>query len=186
MKILTAIALALLFPPLALHAQTDAVPPDTKAPAPMEAMKPPVPPSKSVNLSFEGKTVTLSLSDLVNMPNQVTVQVKNAHRGGAEETYSGPLLSDVLTKVGLTSTRETQSLILHSAIVATGSDHYYVLYSGGEVMFSTGKVIVAVMKAGLPNAEGGLIQLINTDDVKPARWVHGLIGLSVMTMAQQN
>ncbi len=120
------------------------------------------------------------------MPHQVTVHVHNAHRGGVEEVYSGPLLSDVLTKIGLTATRETQPLILHSTIVATGSDHYYVLYSGGEVEFSTGKVIVAVMKAGLPNTEGGLIQLINTDDVKPARWVHGLTGVSVMTLAAQN
>ncbi len=191
MKITTAVArMILLTPlvlsPLALRAQTDAMPPETKAPAPMEAMKPPVPPSKSVNLSFEGKTITLSLADLVNMPNQVTVHVHNAHRGGIEETYSGPLLSDVLAKIGLTPTRENQPLILHSAIVATGTDHYYVLYSGGEVEYSTGKVIVAVMKAGLPDTEGGLIQLINTDDVKPARWVHGLMGISVMTLAAQN
>jgi hypothetical protein len=186
MKISTAVALALVLSPIALRAQTDAMPPETKAPAPMEAAKPPVPPSKSVNLNFEGKTVTLSLTDLANMPNQVTVHVHNAHRGGIEETYSGPLLSDVLTKIGLTSTRETQPLILHSTLVATGTDHYYVLYSGGEVMFSTGKVIVAVMKSGLPNTEGGLIQLINTDDVKPARWVHGLMGIAVMTLAAQN
>ncbi len=191
MKITTAVARMILltllvFSPLALRAQTDAMPPETKAPAPMEAMKPPVPPSKSVNLSFEGKTITLSLADLVNMPNQVTVHVHNAHRGGIEETYSGPLLSDVLAKIGLTPTRENQPLILHSAIVATGTDHYYVLYSGGEVEYSTGKVIVAVMKAGLPDTEGGLIQLINTDDVKPARWVHGLMGISVMTLAAQN
>jgi hypothetical protein len=190
MKMSTALALVLALTPVvllpdALRAQTDAMPPETKAPAPMEAMKPAVPPSKNVDLSFEGKTVTLSLTDLVNMPNQVTVQVHNAHRGGAEETYSGPLLSDVLAKIGLTATRETQSMILHSVIVATGTDHYYVLYSGGEVEYSTGKVIVAVMKSGLPDTEGGLIQLINTDDAKPARWVHGLMGISVMSLAAQ-
>ena len=186
MKISTAVALVLAFSPVALLAQTDALPPETKAPDHMEAAKPPVPPSKNVNLSFEGKTVTLSLTDLVNMPNQVSVKVHNAHRGGIEETYSGPLLSDVLAKIGVTATRENQPLILHSVIVATGTDHYYVLYSGGEVMFSSGKVIVAVMKTGLPDTEGGLIQLINTDDVKPARWVHGLMGISVMTLAAQH
>jgi hypothetical protein len=190
MKMSTAVALVLalspvVLSPLALRAQIDAMPPETKAPAPMEAMKPPVPPSKNVDVSFEGKTIALSLTDLVNMPNQVTVHVHNAHRGGVEETYSGPLLSDVLAKIGLTATRETQPIILHSVIVATGSDHYYVLYSGGEVEYSTGKVIVAVMKSGLPDSEGGLIQLINTDDVKPARWVHGLMGISVMSLAAQ-
>ena len=192
MKISTAAALLLTVSTLAvsssaLRAQSDAMPPETKAPAQaVEPMKPPVPPSKNVNLSFEGKTVTLSLTDLVNMPNQVTVHVHNAHRGGIEETYSGPLLSDVLAKIGLTATRENQPLILHSVIVATGTDHYYVLYSGCEVEYSTGKIIVAVMKAGLPDSEGGLIQLINTDDAKPMRWVHGLMGLSVMSMTPQN
>jgi hypothetical protein len=194
MKMLNAAALFLCASTLAvspnvLRAQGDVMPPETKAPAPAQAIepaKPPVPPSKNVNLSFEGKTVTLSLTDLVNMPNQVTVHVKNAHRGGIDETYSGPLLADVLAKIGLMSTRENQSLILHSVIVATGTDHYYVLYSGGEVEYSTGKVIIAVMKAGLPDSEGGLIQLINTDDVKPARWVHGLMGISVMSLAVQN
>ena len=186
MKISIAVALVLAFSPIALRAQTDAMPPETKAPAPMEAAKPPVPPSKNVNLSFEGKTVTLSLTELVNMPNQVTVHVHNAHRGGEEETYSGPLLSDVLAKIGLTASRETEPIILHSVIVATGTDHYYVLYSGGEVEFSSGKVIVAVMKSGLPDSEGGLIQLINTEDVKPARWVHGLANLAVMSLAAQN
>jgi hypothetical protein len=187
---LTVAALFLALSPLALcaHAQTDAMPPETEAPKPVtEAAKPPVPPSRSVNLAFEGKNITVSAEDLLNMP-QVTVHVHNAHRGGIEETYTGPLLSDVLQKIGLKSSRETQSLILHSVIVATGTDHYYVLYSGAEVQpdFSTGKVIVAVMKSGLPDTEGGNIELINTDGAKPARWVHGLMGISVMSLAAQN
>jgi hypothetical protein len=186
----TVAALFLALSPLTLraHAQTDAMPPETQAPAPMsEAAKPPVPPSRSINLAFEGKNITVSAEDLLNMP-QVTVHVHNAHRGGIEETYTGPLLSDVLQKIGLKSSRETQPLILHSVIVATGMDHYYVLYSVAEVQpdFSNSKVIVAVMKSGLPNTEGGNIELINTDGAKPARWVHGLMGISVMSLAAQN
>jgi hypothetical protein len=75
--------------------------------------------------------------------------------------------------------------MLHSSLVATATDHYFVLYSIAEVepSFSTGKVIVAVMKSGLPDTEGGVIQLINTVDAKPARWVHGLSNLSVMSVA---
>jgi hypothetical protein len=194
MKIFTTAALLLAVSPLVLcaspsvlHAQTDAMPPETQAPAQMsEPAKPPVPPSRSVNLDFQGKNIAVSIDDLVNMP-QVTVQVHNAHRGGIPETYSGPLLSDVLAKIGLTATHDTQPLILHSVIVATGMDHYYVLYSLAEVepSFSNSKVIVAVMKNGLPNAEGGNIELINTDGAKPARWVRGLMGISVMSLAAQ-
>jgi hypothetical protein len=38
--------------------------------------------------------------------------------------------------------------------------------------FSSGKVIVAISRDGLPLESG--IQLVNPLDVKPARWVHGL------------
>ncbi len=177
------LALALLFAlsPIALnaHAQTGTQP---KA----QATKPPVPPSTSVALEFQGKSMSLSVSDLLNLP-QVTVQVNNAHRGGMPETYSGPLLSSVLAKIGFTATRQTQPLILHSVIIATGTDHYYVLYSAAEVepSFSLSKVIVAVMKNGLPDSGGGDIELINTDGAKPARWVHGLMGVSVMSLEPQ-
>ncbi len=192
MKISTAAALLLTFSPLLLRAQTDAMPPQANAPAQAggqmsEPAKPPVPPSRSVNVAFEGKNTVVSVDDLLAMP-QVTVQVHNAHRGGIAETYSGPLLSDVLERIGLKATHETQPMILHSVIVATGMDHYYVLYSLAEVepSLSNGKVIVAVMKNGLPDSDGGNIQLINTDGAKPARWVQGLMGLSVMSLAAQN
>lgn len=148
-----------------------------------EHAKPPVPASHFLNVTFEGKTITLKVEDLLNLP-QVTLHVHNAHRN-TEETYSGPLLSDVLARAGLHASRETQPLILHSSIIATGTDHYFVLYSAAEVepMFSKGQVIVAVMKSGLPDTEGGLIQIINTSDAKPARWVHGLDNINVMSIS---
>jgi hypothetical protein len=161
--------------------------------APLAAQKPaadaampakaPVPPSKSINITFEGKVTTLTVEDLLKLP-QVTVHVHNAHRN-TDESYTGPLLADVLARAGLTATRETEPLILHSSLVATGTDHYFVLYSVAEVepSFSTGQVIVAVMKAGLPNSEGGNIELVNTADAKPARWLHGLSDLNIMSLS---
>jgi hypothetical protein len=189
MKILL-VSAVLLLTPLALAAQDPSSSPMPAqhgehagaADADMHKDKPPVPPSNSLNVTFEGRTITLSVSDLLNMP-QTTVHVHNAHRN-TDESYSGPLLADVLDKVGLHATREFEPLILHSNIVATATDHYFVLYSLAEVepSFSTGKVIVAVMKGDLPDQEGGLIQLINTADAKPARWVHGLSNINVMSM----
>ena len=164
-----------------------ALAPTLLAQAPMAAgtdhEKPPVPPSHSLNVTFQGRTITLKPEDLLNLP-QVTVHVHNAHRN-TDETYSGPLLSDVLARAGLIASKETEPLILHSSVIATGTDHYFVLYSAAEVepMFSRSQVIVAVMKSGLPDTEGGNIQLINTDGAKPARWVHGLADINVMSVA---
>jgi hypothetical protein len=125
--------------------------------------KAPVPPSRALNVTYQGRVTTLSMQDLTNLP-QTTVHVHNAHRN-ADEDYTGPLLSVVLERAGLTASKETEPLILHSGIVATGTDRYFVLYSAAEVMpsFSRSQVIVAVMKSGLPDSDGGLIQLINTD-----------------------
>ena len=147
--------------------------------------KAPVPPSKSLNITFGGKLTTLSLDDLLKLP-QTTVHVHNAHTK-ADEDYTGPTLADVLARAGLTSSKETEPLILHSALIATGTDHYFVLYSAAETLptFSKSQVIVAVMKSSLPDTAGGLIQLINTDGARPARWVHGLANLNIVSMASQ-
>lgn len=147
------------------------------------ATKASVPPSKQVNITFEGRITTLSIEDLLKLP-QVTLHVHNAH-SNEDESYTGPLLSDVLARAGLSATRETEPLILHSSVVATGTDHYFVLYSVAEVEpdYSTGKVIVAIRKFDLPNTDGGVIQIVNTLDTKPARWLHGLANLNVMSVA---
>ncbi len=147
--------------------------------------KAPVPPSKSLNVTFQGRVTTLSLKDLLDLP-QTTVHVHNSHTN-TDEDYTGPLLSVVLERAGLVANKEAEPLILHSNVVATGTDRYFVLYSAAEVMpaFSKSQVIVAVMKSGLPDTDGGLIQLINTDGARPARWVHGLASLNIVTVTQQ-
>jgi hypothetical protein len=181
---------ALVLAPITLRAQTtDAMPPEQNAPAKTamhEDTKAPVPPSKSLTITFQGRVTILSVEDLLNLP-QVTVHVHNAHRN-ADEEYTGPLVSDVLAKAGLSVSKETEPLILHSSLVCTATDHYFVLYSLAEVepSFTRGQVIVAVMKSGLPDTEGGRIQLINTNGAKPARWVHGLSNLNVMSVAPTN
>ena len=145
--------------------------------------KAPVPASKSINVNFEGRLTTLTVRDLLNLP-QVTVHVHNGH-SNTDESYTGPLVSDVLARAGLKPSRETHPLMLHSSLIATGTDHYFVVYSIAEVepMFSSGQAIVAVMKGDLPNTDGGMIELINTADKVPARWMHGLADLNVVSVA---
>jgi hypothetical protein len=170
------IAAALALAPLTLAAQ------DHNAAA--MPMKPRVPPSNAVLVTFDGHTTRLALDELRAMP-QITVHVFNAHRN-TNEDYTGPLLSDVLAKAGLIASSKTEPLILHSGLIATGTDKYFLLYSLAEVepMFSNGKVIIALTKnGGQPNDEGGMIELVNTDGAKPARWLHGLDSLDVITLS---
>jgi hypothetical protein len=174
MKLTSVFATALLFAPLTLIAQTDAM----QMPA-----KPPVPPSTSLTLVNGAQTKTLTIADLAKL-SQVTVHVHNAHRN-ADEDYTGPLVSDVLALAGLAPTHENEAVILHSYVVAGATDHYSVVYSAAEMepAFSNSKVIVAITKSsGTANSEGGGIQLINTDGAKPARWIHGLTTLTVTTL----
>ena len=181
---LRCLALACVFPLSTLGAQTPD-PPHHPNDGVARMEKAPVPLSKSLVVTYQGRVTTLSMEDLLNLP-QTTVQVHNAH-SNADEEYTGPLLSLVLARAGLSSSKETEPLILHSSVVATGTDRYFVLYSAAEVMpaFSKSQVIVAVMKSGLPDTNGGGIQLINTDGAKPARWVHGLANLNVVSMTPQ-
>jgi hypothetical protein len=175
---LTLAALSCALAPLTLAAQ------DHNAAA--MPMKPPVPPSESVTITFDGHETRLPLTSLSALP-QVTVHVFNAHRQKKED-YTGPLLSDVLAKAGLVASSKTEPLILHSGVIATGTDKYFVLYSLAEVepMFTKSQVIVALTKnGGQPNTEAGNIELINTDGAKPARWLHGLTSLSVVTLSNQ-
>lgn len=149
-----------------------------------EPMKPRVPPSHAVTVTFQGHETTLTLAELRALP-QVTVHVFNAHRQANEE-YTGPLLSDVLAKAGVVASHQPQPLVLHSGLIATGTDKYFVLYSLAEVepAFSHNKVILALTKeGGHVNDEGGMIELVNTDDAKPARWLHGLTNLNVITLS---
>jgi hypothetical protein len=193
MKLSTLATAILLCSPLALAAQsTDVMPPETHAPAPQHDMPqhdtpghvmPAVKESKTLTISFRGVATQLTLTDLVNLP-QVTLTVRDGHTG-KDVTFTGPLVSDVLAKAGLVGSEETHQLILHSTVVATGADGYYVIYSAAELepRFAGNKSIIAVMRGELPNTEGGLIQLVNSTDTKPARWVKGLANLNVMTLA---
>ena len=165
----TLAAILFAITPLALAAQT----------AMSMPAKPPVAPSTSLTITFNGSTTTFSIADLKALPQQ-TISAMDGHTGKTV-TFTGPLATDVLAKAGLIPGEKTHALILHSYVTATGTDGYFVVYSGAELepMFTSGKVIVALTADGSPDASG--LQLVNPLDVKPARWVHGLTSLIVTT-----
>ena len=147
----------------------------------MHHSKPPAPPSSALTVNIAGKSTTFTLAELAALP-QVTIRVHNAH-SDADEMYAGPRVADVLAKAGFTASHATEPLILHSALLASATDGYVALYSVAEVEpgFSKSQAIVALTRAAQPDTAGGNMELINTGDAKPARWVHGLSGLKLVT-----
>jgi len=189
---LTLITLAFSLAPLSLAAQTDAMPPETAAPAssssssqmPMPA-KPPIAPSKDLTVVTNTQELplvprTFSIEMLKALPQQ-TVTAVDGHTG-KPSTFTGPLVSDVFGATGLASDDKTHSLILRGFVIAEGTDRYRVVYSMAELesTFSSGKVIVAITRDGKPIASG--LQLVDNLDVKPARWVQAIHILAFATV----
>ena len=122
----------------------------------------------------------LHLADLQAMP-QSTVQVFNSHTG-QNESYSGPRVAAVLAKAGVALVERTQHDILDSYVLGTGSDGYFVVFSGAELQPGLHKTeaIIAIAQGGQPLTRTGSFQLIDPEDAKPARWVRNLKALTVV------
>ena len=140
-------------------------------------------PSTALTVEALGHAITLSLADLQAMP-QTTVTAFNAHNKQTE-TYSGPLVADVLAKAGLSLSGATQRQVLDSYVLASGTDGYFVIFSGVEVQPGLQKTqtIVAIARSGQPLSVTGAFQLIDPADAKPARWVRNLNALRVMAVS---
>ena len=179
---------ALLLPLLLTTAATPSwaqAPVDTASQSPMgdevhHAEKPAVA-STALKVTVPGHpALSLSLADLQAMP-QTTVAVFNAHTK-ANESYSGPLVADVVAKAGLALTEATQHEFLDSYTVAGGTDGYFVVFSGAELQpgLHKSQAIIAIAQSGHPLSRTGAFQLIEPADAKPARWVRNLKSLSVV------
>ena len=144
----------------------------------MEA-KPAAAPSTSLTLTVDGKATKFSVADLKTMP-QRTLIVHNEHTK-VDEKYTGTALSDLLAKAGFVADKTTQKKMLHSYVVATGTDKYWVLYSATEVEGSEhlGDVIVATTMDGKGLGADGELKLVSTGDKKPQRWVRNLAAITM-------
>lgn len=143
--------------------------------------RPKAPLSTALTVTIDGKTTIFTVADLETLP-QKTVKLHNEHTG-KDESYTGPLLSDVLAKCGVTLTPATQKMFLHSTVRAIGTDQYFVLYSAAEVApgLHAGDVLVATRMGGGSLGADGNLKLISSEDLKPARWVRNLTAIVLHT-----
>ena len=96
-----------------------------------EHSAPSVPSTQLTIRTYDGKTLTLSPTDLAALPHK-SVAVFNVH-SKANETYSGVPLADLLSKVGVPLGESVRGKLFLIGIVAQGTDSYGVLYSLAEV-----------------------------------------------------
>jgi len=172
----------IILAPIALSAQTDAMPPETAAPSSSSSQmkmpaKPAITPSKELTVVTNTQELplvprTFTPAMLKALPQQ-TITAIDGHTH-TTSTFTGPLVSDVFGATGLASDDKTHSLLLRGFVIAEGTDRYRVVYSMAELepTFSSGKVIIALTRDGKPVASG--LQLVDNLDIKPARWVQAI------------
>jgi hypothetical protein len=146
----------------------------------MEHSAPSVPSTQLTIKTYDGKTLTLSPTDLAALPHK-SVAVFNAH-SKANETYSGVPLADLLGKVGVPLGESVRGKLFLIGIVAQGTDSYGVLYSLAEVdpAIHTGDVIVADTLDGQKLDKDGAFKMVSSEERRPARWVRNLTSISVV------
>ena len=132
---------------------------------------------------LNGEQATITAADIATMPRK-TITVFNAHTQ-IRESYGGVLLSDVLPRLHAPLGKDLHGKGLSMYLIAGGADHYTAVYSLAEVdpSFHPGSVLIADTLNGqvLP-AKLGPLQLVNTEDKRPARWVHQLVSIRLVAI----
>ncbi len=132
---------------------------------------------------LRGEQVPVTAADIAIMTRH-TIAVFNTHTQ-VKENYGGVLLSDVLAKIQAPLGKDLHGKGLGMYLIAEGADHYKAVYSLAEVdpAFHPGSVLIADTLNGqvLP-AKQGPLQLINTEDKRPARWVHQLTAIHLVAI----
>lgn len=127
-------------------------------------------------------TTPLSISPVdLQQYKQTTVTRKD--RDGKDHTYSGVILSDILTKAGVTLGADLRGENLAKYLLVEASDGYQVLFGLAELDkgFTDRTIILADKIDGQPLAPAdGPFRIIVQDEKKPARCVKQVTALKVM------
>lgn len=139
-----------------------------------------VPSTQLTIRNLDGKSITFTPEDIAVLPHK-TVSVLNTHTK-ASETYSGVPLADLLTKAGVPQGEKVRGPLFMTAVIATGTDHYSVLYALAEIdpSIHTGDIIVADSMGGQKLGSDGAFKMVSTEERRPARWVRNLTEISVV------
>jgi hypothetical protein len=125
-----------------------------------------------------GKSVTLSVSELSNLPHQTV----KATDHGTPATFEGVLLTDVLAKVDLPLGEKFHSTGASYYLTVEGKDGYRAVFAWAELdtTFMDKPVYVVTKRNGKPLSEkDGPFQLVVPGEKRSARWVRQLTALKI-------
>ena len=128
-----------------------------------------------------GEKASITAAEMATLP-RTTITVFDAHTK-TQETFSGVLLVDALARVNAPLGEKLHGKAMGIRVIAEGSDHYTALYSLAEIdpAFHPGTIIIADTMNGQPlPASHGPLQLVNTEDKRPARWVRQLVAIRLV------
>ena len=134
-------------------------------------------PAGPLKITFGDKSAEWTPEKLAALPHQ-TIKLYNEH-AKADQTFAGVPLIELLAPLGVPEKPRGKDFELY--LVAEGSDGYKVVYSIGEVTPDVhhGTVLVADTMDGKPLAANGPMQLVASDENRPARWVRNLVAIRV-------
>jgi len=134
-------------------------------------------PAGPLKITFGDKSAEWTPEKLAALPHQ-TIKLYNEH-AKADQTFAGVPLIELLTPLGVPEKPRGKDFQWY--VVAEGSDGYKVVYSIGEVTPDVhhGTVLVADAMDGKPLGQNGPVQLVASDENRPARWVRNLVTIRI-------
>lgn len=132
----------------------------------------------SATLTVNGieQTAVVSEDDLSNLTQHTVTTTDH----GAQVTFQGVLLTDLLQKVDLPTGEKFHSTAASYYLVAAGHDGYRAVFSWAEAdsSFMDKPVYVVMNRDGKPLSEkDGPLELVVPGEKRNARWVRQLVAL---------
>jgi hypothetical protein len=130
-----------------------------------------------------GQTATLAAADLAALP-RVRVTF-DSH--GEKHVYEGPLLIDVLAKVGTPTGKAIHGAEMADVVLVKAQDGYQVAFGLAELDPGTrpNRIILADKADGAPlGGKDGAFKLVAEGDLRPARSARMVAEVEVLRLAK--
>ena len=130
-----------------------------------------------------GQTATITAADLASLP-RVSFSF-DAH--GEKHVYEGPLLIDVLAKVGAPIGKAIHGPEMADVVLVTAQDGYQVAFGLAEIDPATraDRIILADKADGAPlAAQDGAFKVVAEGDLRPARSARRVSHIEVLRLAR--